>query len=64
MVCTNNYLVICNDYFAFNNRFNDVLSLDNFDFGFDSTGDAVRIYNFDSVLTDSVFYSNTPPWPG
>jgi hypothetical protein len=35
----------------------------NFDFGYNSNGESVRLYNESGWLIDSVRYQNVPPWP-
>jgi hypothetical protein len=58
------YLVICSDTGAFRRLYNSTDNyLGNFDFGFDSKSDFVRLYSNRIVLVDSVRYENGDPWP-
>ena len=58
------FLVLTKKGSDFSNIFPDIMNvIGDFDFGFGSETDAVRLYNSDEVLQDEVFYSSTSPWP-
>jgi hypothetical protein len=58
------FLLICRDTALFKLIYPGVDGyIGNISFGFGSTTDLVRLYNFDDVLIDIVGYSSTTPWP-
>ena len=60
----NGFLVLVRDSAAFASFYPDV---DNFlgemDFGLNSAGELIRIFNADGILVDTVNYDNKDPWP-
>lgn len=58
------YLVICRDTSSFNNYFNDnIITVGNFEFGLNNSGDLIRLFTDNEVLVDSVRYDDAAPWP-
>ncbi|MBC8478941.1 MAG: CotH kinase family protein, partial [FCB group bacterium] len=58
------FLVIARSLNDFQTRFPDVWNaVGSFEFGLNNSGDAVRLYDQNSVLVDSVAYLDEPPWP-
>lgn len=59
------YLVICRNTGEFNLVHQNVLNIiGDFDFGLGSTGDAVRLFDINGQLVDSVYFGSDLPWPG
>lgn len=57
-------VVLCRDLQAFQKVFPEVLScFGNFDFGFSSEGELLRLFNEQGDLVDSVRFGVTSPWP-
>ena len=60
----NSYLIIARDPNLFNDSFQTATQiLGPFDFGLSAGGDAVRIFDHDGILKDSVSYDDISPWP-
>ena len=58
------YLILTRDQESFDSVFPNSGSLaGDFDFGLSRNGDAVRLYDADSVLVDEVYYLPDAPWP-
>jgi hypothetical protein len=58
------FLVLSRDTAVFSSFFPDVENLiGNFDFGFSSSGELIRLFNDEGVLVDTVHYDNEEPWP-
>lgn len=57
------YLVLCRDSALFTNIYPDCNNfIGNFDFGFDSNGELLRLYDNNLSLVDSVHYDDESPW--
>ncbi|MBD3225176.1 MAG: T9SS type A sorting domain-containing protein [Caldithrix sp.] len=57
-------VVLCRDLQAFQRVFPDVpLCLGNFDFGFSSDGEGIRLFDRQGNLVDSVHFGVRSPWP-
>lgn len=64
LIRPNGYFVLSQDTMKLTNLFPDLISLTgNFDFGFSSDWEFIRLYDEMGNLIDSVFYQNTYPWP-
>ena len=60
----NGFYVICNDRMEFEKAYSHVSNYEGeFDFGLDNDEDAVKLYNSNMDLVDSVRYHNLYPWP-
>ncbi len=60
----NGYFVLAQDTLKLASQFFDLNSLTgNFDFGFSSNGEHIRLFDEMGTIIDSVFYMNTFPWP-
>jgi hypothetical protein len=58
------YIVICRDLAAFRSNWTRVVnSIGDFEFGLDSSGDDVNLYDPDGNLVDFVNFDNHDPWP-
>jgi len=58
------YLVLCRDTSSFKTYFPNVSNIiGNFDFGLNSNGESIRLYNGTNMIIDSLKYSNRHPWP-
>ncbi|MCH8903950.1 MAG: CotH kinase family protein [Bacteroidetes bacterium] len=58
------YLVVCEDKTQFNTIFPSITNvIGDFDFGFSTYGEAIRLYDDDNKLYLSVTYSSYSPWP-
>lgn len=59
-----NYLVIYNDAAKFNNRFSSISNaIGPFNFGLNTNGEWLRLYETNNLLHTSVSYQSTVPWP-
>ncbi|MEJ2493779.1 MAG: lamin tail domain-containing protein, partial [Ignavibacteriaceae bacterium] len=57
------YIVICRDSVLFKNIYPDCNNfIGNFDFGFDRSGELLRLYDDNLSLIDSVHYDDELPW--
>ncbi|MBE0637924.1 MAG: lamin tail domain-containing protein [Bacteroidales bacterium] len=64
IVESNSYLVLCRDTAAFKIHFPQVSNfIGDMDFGFDSNGELLRLYNPEGILIDTVHYGINSPWP-
>ncbi len=60
----NGFLVLCRDTAAFTTFYPDVENyMGEIDFGLNSAGELIRLFNADTILVDSVHYDNNDPWP-
>jgi len=58
------YLVICSDSVSFRNVHGEAPRiLGNLDFNFSNSGELIRLFNPDQILSDSVRYDDDDPWP-
>jgi len=58
------YFVFCTDQVKFHQLFPKITNyIGDIGFGFNNTGELIRLYNREHVLVDSVQYSDSPPWP-
>ena len=58
------YLVIVRNADDFSEFHTNISSyIGEFDFGLSSSNDAVRLYNYDLILQDEVYYESSSPWP-
>ena len=58
------FIVLCKDTIKFKENFSDVENIyGNFDFGFGSNNDIVRLFDSTGSLIDIVEYSDDLPWP-
>jgi hypothetical protein len=58
------YIVICRDLAAFRSNWTRVVnSIGDFEFGLDSSGDDVNLYDPEGNLVDFVNFDNHDPWP-
>jgi hypothetical protein len=58
------YLVLCRDTAAFKIHFPQISNFTGeMDFGFNSDGELLRLYNSEEILIDTVHFLNSDPWP-
>ena len=58
------FLVICSDILTFSELFPGVVNFTgNFNFGLNNGGEYIRLFDELGFLMDSVYYSDTEPWP-
>lgn len=58
------YFVLSQDTMRLTDLFPDLISVTgDLDFGFNSDGEYIRLYNETGAMIDSVYYHNTLPWP-
>jgi hypothetical protein len=58
------YLVLCRDTAEFTSFYPNVTNyIGEMDFGLNSAGELIRVFNADGILVDSVHYDNNDPWP-
>ena len=58
------YLVIVRNADDFSEFYTNISSfIGEFDFGLSTSNDAVRLYNYDLILQDEVYYESSNPWP-
>ena len=58
------YFVVCEDSVLFMSQNGDITNfIGNMNFGFDKSGDCVRLYNYKEELVDSVCFKSSWPWP-
>ncbi len=63
-IAANGYLVLTRDQVLFSSINTSVENvIGDFDFGFGSSADQVRLFNDDDILVDIVAYTNEAPWP-
>ena len=64
LLSPHSYYVICRNRNAFEKIYPGVDNYDgDFNYGFSSNGEVIRLYNSDGELVDSVRYGVTSPWP-
>ena len=60
----NGYLVVAKDLGMFVSVHPNLINLvGDFDFGLSNNGDAIRLFDENGILRDSVFYNTVEPWP-
>ncbi|GAB4324815.1 MAG: hypothetical protein Kow00127_17510 [Bacteroidales bacterium] len=58
------YLVLCRDTASFKSVYPEVTNyMGEMDFGLNSAGELIRLFNQEGVLVDTVHYDNNDPWP-
>jgi hypothetical protein len=64
IVESDGYLVLCRDTASFFTHFPGVENVyGNMDFGFNGSGELIRLFNEEDVLIDTVHYLDETPWP-
>lgn len=64
IIAAHSYLVLCRNKLAFGSVFPNVNNCaGNFDSGFDSEGELIRLCDASGQLIDSLHYAATSPWP-